>query len=139
MHSTHAHPTDSQSSGDTLSEDMLTELTSSGEVIIPTEPVSSGEPPTNGSKTRACSDGETKGKEYRLKTTPGIINLLGSIANKENNKLYLKITGKQCDGKSSTINVERIAAAAVWNKNALDFGKKCWISYSVDLFYISRR
>ena len=52
MYSTHA-------SGDTLSGDMLTELTSSREVIIPTEPVSSGEPPTNGSKTCACSDGET--------------------------------------------------------------------------------
>ena len=79
---------------------MLTELTSSGEVIIPTEPVSSGEPPTNGSKTCACSDGETKGKECRLKITPtGIINLLESIANKENNEVYLRITGKHCDGE----------------------------------------
>lgn len=74
---------------------MLTELTSSGEVIMPTEPVSSGEPPTNGSKTCACSDGETKGKECRLKITPtGIINLLESIANKENNEVYLKILRK---------------------------------------------
>ena len=52
---------------DTLSGNMLTQLTSSGE-DIPTEPVSSGEPPTNGSKTCACSDGETKGKDCRLKT-----------------------------------------------------------------------
>ena len=63
VHSTHAHPTDSQASGDTLSGDMLTELTSSREDIIATEPVSSGEPPTNWSKTCACSDGERqKGK-----------------------------------------------------------------------------
>ena len=41
---------------------------------------------------RACSDGETKGKECRLKITPtGIVNLLESIANKENNKVYLRI------------------------------------------------
>ena len=47
--------------------------------------------------------------------------------------MYLRITGKHCDGevtkKSSTITVQRIAA--VWNKNALDFGKK----YSVTLLY----
>ena len=52
--------------------------------------------------------------------------------------MYLRITGKHCDGeevtkKNSTITVELIAA--VWNKNTLDFGKKCWISYSVDLLY----
>ena len=99
MHSTHAHPTDSQASGDTLSGDMRTELTSSREDIIPTEPVSSGEPPS-GSKACACSNGETKGKECRLKITPtGIVNLLESIANKENNKVYLRITGKHCDGE----------------------------------------
>ena len=55
----HAHPTDSQARGDTLSGDMLTELTSSREVITSTEPVSSGEPPTYWSKTCACSDSET--------------------------------------------------------------------------------
>ena len=64
-----------------------------GALNAPKEPVSSGEPPTNGSKTCACSDGETKGKDCRLKITPtGIVILLESIVNKENSKVYLRMT-----------------------------------------------
>ena len=108
---------------------MLTELTSSREDIIP----------TNASKTCACSDGETKGKECTLKITlTGIINLLECIAN---NKVYLRITGKHCGvevtKESSTITADRADSCSLEEK-CFGFWKKV-LDFVQCRFVVSRR
>ena len=101
-----------------------------------TEPVSSGEPPTNGSKTCICPDGMTKGIDCKLKIRR--MNARIICVKELKTKKVIKFIAKHCNPKgeeeveSLPVKVEKLDI--VWPRDQfLLFSKQCWISHSYEL------